>query len=74
MPFKKKNVIAAERANKSKKPISKGLQAEVIARLQNKGLTAKMCQEIIQSPDDYLAGVMVETLQKALEGDAREAS
>ncbi len=71
MPLKKKNIIAAERGKKSKKPISKGLQAEVISRLQNKGLTTKMCHDIIQSTDDYLAEKMVEALQRALEEEER---
>lgn len=65
----KKNVIAAEKP-KSKKMISKGLQSEVMSRLQNKGLTAKMCQDIIQSKDDHLAGIVVQALQKALEEEA----
>ncbi len=66
MPLKKKNIVAAERVNKSKKPISKGLQAEVMARLQNKGLTPQMAQDIIQSKDDYLAETMVVALQSAM--------
>lgn len=67
MPLKKKNIVAAEKANKSKKPLPKGLQSDVMARLQKKGLTHQMAQEIIQSKDDYLAGVMVEALISALE-------
>jgi phosphotransacetylase len=70
----KKNVIAAEKP-KSKKQLPKGLQTDVMTRLQGKGLTAKMCQEIIQSKDNYLAEAMVKALEKALmEVPAREAS
>lgn len=70
----KKNVVAAEKKN-CRKLISKGLQADVMTRLQNKGLTTKMCQEIIQSKDNYLAEIMVEALISALEeGGAQKAS
>ena len=64
--MKKKNIVAAEKKN-GKKPLPKGLQTDVMSRLQSKGLTAKMCQEITQSKGDYLAEVMVEALISALE-------
>jgi len=72
--MKKKNVIAADKP-KAKKMISKGLQSGVMVRLQNKGLTAKMAQMIVESKDDYLAEKMVEALVEAIRQEAvQEAS
>ena len=64
--MKRKNLVAAQ-SPKAKKKICKGLQAEVMDRLQNKGLTKELAQEIIQSRDDVLAGVMVDALKEALQ-------
>lgn len=65
--MKKKNLVAAAQSPKAKKKINKGLQAEIMERLQNRGLTKELAQEIIQSKDDVLAGVMVEALKEALQ-------
>jgi hypothetical protein len=73
--MKKKNVIAAEKSGKGRQPIAKGLQADVMARLQVKGLTTKLAQQIIQSKDNFLAEAMVKALKEALvEEKSRKAS